>query len=108
MAKIIKLLKNSSKIFKFVTIFGYIEDGLGVAEAAIGSAITEIEKTNPSFKFLDALKSVLSFVATAKEAVGAFTSIFGKSPSNDKDADGPDASVPDTLNDLTGKIKELL
>lgn len=108
MAKIIKLLKNSSKIFKFITIFDYIEDGLGVAEAAIGSAIAEIEKTNPSFKFLDALKSVLSFVATAKEAIGAFTSIFDKSSRSGKDTDGPDASVSDTLNELSGKIKELL
>ena len=42
MTKFIKLLANSSKIFKLVTIFGYVGDGLAVAETALDTTIQEI------------------------------------------------------------------
>lgn len=107
MTKFIKLLANSSKIFKLVTIFGYVSDGLAVAETALDTAIQEIYKTNASFKFLGTLESVLAFVKTAKEAANAFTSIFGLLPKKATEAKTAD-DLKNELNAINGKIKELL
>ena len=107
MTKFIKLLANSSKIFKLATIFGYVGDGLAVAETALDTTIQEIYKTNASFKFLGTLESVLAFVKTAKEAVDAFTSIFGLLPKRGTETKSAD-DLKNELNTINGKIKELL
>lgn len=107
MTKFIKLLANSSKIFKLVTIFGYVGDGLAVAETALDTTIQEIYKTNASFKFLGTLESVLTFVKTAKEAVDTFTSIFGLLPKRGMGTKSAD-DLKNELNTINGKIKELL
>jgi hypothetical protein len=106
-SKFIKLRTNSSKIFTLVTIFGYVGDGLAVAETALDTTIQEIYKTNASFKFLGTLESVLTFVKTAKEAVDTFTSIFGLLPKRGTEAKNAD-DLKNELNTINGKIKELL
>lgn len=104
MTKLFKLLANSSKIFKFVTVFGYVGDGLAVAEKALDTTIQELYKSNPTFKFLGTLESVLSFVKTAREAVDTFTAIFGFLPKRGESNDDP----KNELNAINNKIKELL
>ena len=77
MSKFFKVLANASKILKYINIFSHVSNGLNVATVALESAIQELYKTNPSFKYLSTLESVLSFVKTVKEAVDTFTEIFG-------------------------------
>ena len=105
MSKFFKVLANASKILKYINIFSHVSNGLNVATVALESAIQELYKTNPSFKYLSTLESVLSFVKTVKEAVDTFTEIFGVFPSV---AEKKNDDVQDELDAINDKIKELL
>lgn len=105
MSKFFKVLANASKILKYINIFSHVSNGLNVASVALESAIRELYKTNPSFKYLSTLESVLSFVKTAKEAVDTFNEIFGVFPSA---AEKKTDDVQNKLDEINDKIKELL
>ncbi len=110
MSKLFKLLSNSSKIFKYLNVFGYVSDGLSVAIVALESTIAEIYKTNPSFKYVGTLESVLGFIKTAKEAVDTFRAIFGfgvaSRPSRKEGVESKE--YVEDLNAINGKIQDLL
>lgn len=109
MSKLFKLLSNSSKIFKYLNVFGYVSDGLSVAIVALESTIAEIYKTNPSFKYVGTLESVLGFIKTAKEAVDTFRAIFGFGVASASRKEGVESKeYVEDLNAINGKIQDLL
>ena len=104
MSKIFKLLANASSIFKYANILAHVGTGLRVAVKALETTIEEIYKSNPQFKYLQTLESLLSFVKTALEALDSFTDIFGltsKAVPADEDFVGQ-------LNGAQEEIKKLM
>lgn len=76
MKKIIQILKNAGKIFRYATAISNIVAGLGVVEKSLSVAIDEFEKAENKER-ADSLRVVLEFVTVAKEVLVRFVEIFG-------------------------------
>lgn len=76
MKKLIQILKNAGKIFRYATAISNIVAGLNIVEKAIGVAIEELEKEGAKDR-ADSLRPILDFVETAKEVLVKFIEIFG-------------------------------
>jgi len=103
--KFLTLLKNTSKIFKYANILAHVGTGLRVAVKALETTIAEIYKSNPQFKYLQTLESLLSFVKTAQDALDSFTDIFGLTIKEEA-KEGDDLSAQ--LNAAEDEIKKLM
>ena len=112
MKKFFKVLANISKIFSYIDIFVKVSNGLRIAYVAVKTTIDEIKASNPDFKYLGALNSVLSFIDTAKQIVDSFISIFGISTADEDveglSKDGGSAACEDKLSEINEDLKGFL
>lgn len=76
MKKLIQILKNASKIFRYATVISNIVAGLGVVEKTLTALIDELEKAEKKEQ-ADSLRVVLDFVTATKEVLVRFIEIFG-------------------------------
>lgn len=108
MKKIFTLLSNVSKIFKYADIFCKLSTGLRIAMLAVQTALKEIKDSNPDFKYIKTLETVISFMDTAKQLVDSFISIFGILPPADDDGTKGDGDATDALSSIDESLKGFL
>ena len=100
--KLLKLLANASSVFKYLNILVHVANGLTIAAKALDLTIKELYTSNPQFKYLQTLESLLSFVNTAKDTISSFTGLFGlvpKAPAGD--------DICEELKKIENEIKQL-